>query len=514
MSNLTLAEGTLFNNRYRIIRCIAMGGMGAVYEAVHLETERRRALKVMHPHLLQSHDLRDRFRQEARVAAHVDSEFIVDVFDAGIDDATQMPFLVMELLRGEELGQLLTRVGRLEAAEAVTYLYHTALALDRTHRAHIVHRDLKPENLFLTEREDGSRRVKVLDFGIAKIVAESATHVNATRSIGTPLYMAPEQFQTGKSVTPATDLYSLGMVAFTLLVGTPYWLEESRAAGSVFAFASSVHNGPEEPASLRARRRGVPIPAGFDAWFARATAARPEQRFPSAVAAILTLADALSVPRPGPAASGDLQTTVLLSTESASGAPSGPSTPFSAQTSPRGARSSKTPVCPTPTEPATALLPETLEAKHPSSPLPPVLATAAPHSVTQGSKPKRTRVAGALAVAVLCLVSLGTGAVFWMSRSAEPALAKQEALMPNVSESLVGTQTPAVNRAAPTPEPAAPKETAANLASSPTNAPKTTAAATSAQLPARPQNPPKQTPVQTSTSLPGAPTPPVIYDRD
>jgi serine/threonine-protein kinase len=169
---LSLVEGSVFSDRYRIVRCIAAGGMGAVYEVTHIETDRRRALKVMHPHFLQSEELRDRFRQEARVAAHVESEFIVDVFDAGVDAATQMPFLVMELLRGEEIGKLLQRNGRFSPIEVVTYLHQAALALDKTHRAMIVHRDLKPENLFLTYREDGAPRVKVLDFGIAKVVAE------------------------------------------------------------------------------------------------------------------------------------------------------------------------------------------------------------------------------------------------------------------------------------------------------------------------------------------------------
>src|SRR4051812_45324189 len=149
-----LQNGTIFAGRYRVIRCIAAGGMGAVYEVLHLETERRRALKVMLPQMLQSAELRDRFKREAKVAAKVDSEFIVDVFDAGIDDMTQMPFLVMELLKGEELGKRLERQGRFSIDEVVTYLQQTALALDKTHKASIVHRDLKPENLFLTQRED------------------------------------------------------------------------------------------------------------------------------------------------------------------------------------------------------------------------------------------------------------------------------------------------------------------------------------------------------------------------
>src|SRR3954462_2403006 len=109
----SLDPNAVFAGRYRVVRCIATGGMGAVYEVIHLETERRRALKVMHAHILQSDDLRQRFQREAKVAAPVESDFIVDVFAAGFDEPTRMPFLVMELPRGEELGQRLKRIRRL-----------------------------------------------------------------------------------------------------------------------------------------------------------------------------------------------------------------------------------------------------------------------------------------------------------------------------------------------------------------------------------------------------------------
>jgi len=296
MSTLALAEGAIFANRYRVGRCIAMGGMGAVYEVVHLETERRRALKVMLPHLVESQELRERFRREARVAAQIESEFIVDAFDAGIDEATGMPFLVMELLRGEELGKRLTRVGRFPPGEVLAHLWQTALALDKTHGANIVHRDLKPENLFLCEREDGPPRIKVLDFGIAKLIAEGGTHANATRSLGTPLYMAPEQFLTDSSVSPASDIYSLGMIAYTLLVGVPYWKEEKRSYKNVFAFSAVVMLGPQEPATVRASRWEVTLPPAFDSWFRRATATAPDARFGTATAAVQALAEVLAMP--------------------------------------------------------------------------------------------------------------------------------------------------------------------------------------------------------------------------
>ncbi len=294
-----LSIGTVFAGRYRIERHIAAGGMGSVYEVVHTETNRRRALKVMHAHYVQSEELRARFRIEARVAANVESEHIVDVSDAGIDEATGMPFLVMELLRGEELGKLIKRVGALPKADVVRYLYETSLALDKTHRARIVHRDLKPDNLFLCERERGPARIKVLDFGIAKIVSDASTQANATKSLGTPLYMAPEQFSIDGAVSIATDIFALGMIAFTLLVGKPYWHREAKMAQEAIAFAIHVAQGPRESAVARASELfGVELPTAFDDWFFKATAREPAARFASAGEAAIELAKALGVPSP------------------------------------------------------------------------------------------------------------------------------------------------------------------------------------------------------------------------
>jgi len=300
MTTPLLAEGTLFAGRYRVLRRIAAGGMGDVYEVLHLETNRRRALKVMQAHILTSDRMRERFRREARITAEIDSEFLVDIFDAGVDDETGLPFLVMELLRGDELKKRIESAGAVAPADVVLYLHQAALALDKTHKASIVHRDLKPDNLFLTEREDGSPRIKVLDFGIAKTLAREAAHPNTTHEmLGTPLYMAPEQFRTGVRVTPAADIYSLGMIAYTCLVGAPYWKDEIDVGMSALVFIAIAMSGPQELASARARRRGVPLPPAFDAWFARATAASPEARFHSAVEAISALAGALGLARSG-----------------------------------------------------------------------------------------------------------------------------------------------------------------------------------------------------------------------
>jgi hypothetical protein len=293
----SLAPGQIFAKRYEVVRCIGSGGMGAVYEVIHLETERRRALKVMHAHFADSPDFRERFKREARVAAQIDSDYIVDVFDAGVDDATKMPFLAMELLRGEEVARTLRRIDRMSPPEVVSCLHQTALALDRTHKAGIVHRDLKPENLFLCERDDGPPQIKVLDFGIAKFATSAKGGAGqATNNVGTPLYMAPEQFQQGTEVTPLADVYALGLLAYTLLVGTDYWHEELERDENVFSFALIAMKAPIENASSRALRvAGITLSPAFDAWFKRVTAFTPEARYATATETVRELARALAV---------------------------------------------------------------------------------------------------------------------------------------------------------------------------------------------------------------------------
>jgi len=308
-----LSIGAIFAERYRIERRLASGGMGTVYEVVHIETNRRRALKVLHAKFMQSEILKKRFRQEARVAAEIESEHIVDIFDAGIDSTTEMPFLVMELLRGEDVRSRIRRDGPFTPEETIRYLYETSLALEKTHKANIVHRDLKPDNLFLCEREHGPPRIKVLDFGIAKIIAEGATETQVTQSLGTPLYMAPEQFSINSSVSPATDIFALGLIAYTMLVGKPYWITESKLARSPIAFALHAAKGPKESAIARAAKLDVKLPEPFDDWFARTTSVEPTERPTSALGAIRELADIFGVPVPWESVSSKREMTAVES---------------------------------------------------------------------------------------------------------------------------------------------------------------------------------------------------------
>ena len=294
----TLPAGQIFHGRYEIVRCLKAGGMGAVYECIHLKTRKRRALKVMLPQVLTVAGMRDRFELEARVTADIESEHIVETFDAGVDDATGAPFLVMELLRGEDLGSIMKKRGPLSASETVLLLSQAALALDKTHAAGIVHRDLKPDNFFVSTRDDGSPRLKVLDFGIAKVVAGAGHTVHQTAMIGTPLYMSYEQVLGEGTIGPGADIYAMGHIAFTLLTGAPYWADEQKSSPAIYTFLGKVMAGAHEPPTTRAARRGVTLPPAFDGWFAQATARAASERFDSASTQIRELAVALGVSPP------------------------------------------------------------------------------------------------------------------------------------------------------------------------------------------------------------------------
>jgi serine/threonine-protein kinase len=296
-----IRPGFVIHDRYRILRCIETGGMGAVYEVLDERTRHRRALKAMLPLLIEDGAMCARFELEAKITGGVESDHLVNVLDAGVDDGTGIPFIVMDLLRGQSLGALLRQDGPLLGAEVVTYLWQAALALDKTHVAGIVHRDLKPENLFLTSRDDGSPCIKLLDFGIAKLVAQTLPAVDTRPMMGTPFYMSPEQARNDRRIDGRADVYALGHIAYTLLAGEPYWHETFVEHGSPYLLISEVLKGTLEPPSARAARRsGILLPPAFDEWFMRATAVSPDDRFPKALVAVAGLADALGVVLPMP----------------------------------------------------------------------------------------------------------------------------------------------------------------------------------------------------------------------
>ncbi|HEU4406606.1 MAG TPA: protein kinase [Polyangiaceae bacterium] len=297
-----LQRGQLFAGRYRIEARIAQGGMGVIYAAEHAATEERVALKVLWPHVLGSKAAVENFQLEARIAARLGSEHIVRILDAGYDEGSGLPYLVMELLRGQTLDALVGGRGPLAPAEVLWALRQVAQALDRAHNyvdrkgrpAPIVHRDLKPENLFLSMPEGAPAAVKVLDFGIAKVLSQSQKLSQELR--GTPLFMASEQVDGG-ALTPQVDVWALGLIAFYLLTGQHYWLSALRPEGGLTPLFNEIVHKPLEAPSERARALGFepPFPRSFDAWFLRCVNRDPSRRFFPAGEAVAALAEALGV---------------------------------------------------------------------------------------------------------------------------------------------------------------------------------------------------------------------------
>jgi len=292
-----LAPGSVVGGDFRVVSSLGAGGMGAIYVAEQLSTGKHRALKLMHPSLVQDAALRDRFAQEARVGSMIASDHVVQVVGAGVDPSGA-PWIAMELLDGESLTSCVATRGALPLGEVGELLRSLCHALGAAHAAGVVHRDIKPDNLFLARTQSTSAPIslKVLDFGIAKVVQQA--HATATAMMGTPLWMAPEQSEALGRVGPPTDVWAVGLVAFWMLAGRAYWMAAQANAPSVHALLREVLFEPLEPASVRAQRLGAPpLPPAFDAWFAGCVAREPERRFPDASAAFAAFArDVLGAP--------------------------------------------------------------------------------------------------------------------------------------------------------------------------------------------------------------------------
>lgn len=211
--------GDLVGEKYRILRIIAEGGMGVVYEAQHAVVKRRFAIKFLRSDLAdRRRDLLTRFHREAEAAGALESEHIAAAIDFGIH-ADGTPYIVMEYLVGESLAALLARDGLLPVGRAVDLCIQACKGVQAAHSAGIVHRDLKPENLLVSRREDGSDLVKVLDFGIAKLEQAEISHAATSTGtiLGTPAYMSPEQARGDKSIDHRTDVYGLAAILFEML---------------------------------------------------------------------------------------------------------------------------------------------------------------------------------------------------------------------------------------------------------------------------------------------------------
>jgi serine/threonine protein kinase len=279
-------EGTVVGGRYRVDHLLGQGGMGSVWAGEHVSLGQKVAIKFLHPKMARNADARRRFENEARAAARINSRHAVKVHDHGVTDDGH-PFIVMEYLEGKTLEWAVRERGPLLLPEVATIFIQVARALDAAHEAGIVHRDLKPDNIFLANDPEAGRlgyTVKVVDFGIAKLVHEdtgaTGGSTQAGALLGTPHYMSPEALTATSPVLGTSDVWSLGASAFFALTG------QSPFSGDVLGEVVLKVCSAPMPVPSKVNNS---VPHDFDAWFAQACARLPSHRFQSAREAALAL---------------------------------------------------------------------------------------------------------------------------------------------------------------------------------------------------------------------------------
>lgn len=389
-------EGTVLCGKYRVLRAIGRGGMASVYAAEHAAIRRPVAIKVLQAHLAQNADAVARFRLEAEIAGSLGHDNICDVLDIGQADDGSM-FLVMPLLRGRPLSRVLREDGPLAVSRAVDIAVQVLSALSAAHRAGVVHRDLKPDNVFVTKVGDRDDFVKVLDFGISKIVSDDGVHAALTKTgsvLGTPQYMAPEQARGHKDQDHRVDVYASGALLYEMVTGRPPFEGES-----VYEVIAKIVSDPfPPPTTFR-----PDLPAAVEAVILQSMARQRDQRFADAE----EMADALVAAGRGEAAS-------ILPTVPVPGA--------AAQT-------------------ASATTPNV------SSPL---TGTVPPAETTGQSKPRPQRNAAAVAVVAALVIGGGAFGVTWMGRELSSSNPGAAGASPPPLAPLTGPET--ARPAAPLPQ--------------------------------------------------------------
>src|SRR5439155_6694600 len=278
--------GTVLTGRYRLIELLGQGGMATIYRANDAQLGRDVAVKLLRPEYGRDPDFGERFRHEAKAAASLNDPNIVSVFDYGQDEAG--PYIVMELVDGEDLSTVIRRTGALPPRQAARIAAEVARALGAAHARGIVHRDVKPGNVLLAR--DG--RVKVTDFGIARAIAEAQMTLPGT-TLGSVHYFSPEQVR-GESASELSDIYALGIVLYELLTGRRPWEGDTAAAVALARLSGSV----PMPSGVRAG-----IPPTLEAIDRKALAPDPADRFQTANAMANAL-DTFLAGRPVPEVAG------------------------------------------------------------------------------------------------------------------------------------------------------------------------------------------------------------------
>ena len=244
--------GTIIAGKYEVEKLIGAGGMGMVVSALHLQLNKRVAVKLLHPRAAAQTSPAARFRREARAAASLRSEHVAQIMDFDLESGA--PFMVMEFLSGSSMSKVIRQRAPMAIDEAVDYTLQACEAISEAHGLGIWHRDLKPGNLFLTKRPDGSPLVKVLDFGISKIVGADADEQDLTATnmiLGSPQYASPEQLRGLKNVDSRTDIWALGVILYYMISGRrPF---EAETLSALFVSIST-----DAPPALGSLRPGIP----------------------------------------------------------------------------------------------------------------------------------------------------------------------------------------------------------------------------------------------------------------
>jgi serine/threonine-protein kinase len=265
-------QGETLAGKYRVTRIIAEGGMGIVVAARHLKLDQQVAIKFMLPDLLRNTEAVGRFLREARAAVRLHSEHVARILDIA-ELPTGLPYIVMELLEGSDLGAVIHASAPLSVEDAVDYVLQTCEAIAEAHALGIIHRDLKPENLFVTKRRDGSAWIKVLDFGISKVIPglesrQSGARVTTRESMGSPTYMSPEQMRCTRDVDGRADIWSIGIILYELLTGRQPFIGRSIAEVCI-----QVTQDPMPPLGRR------DLPQGLAAVVEKCLAKQPDDRY-------------------------------------------------------------------------------------------------------------------------------------------------------------------------------------------------------------------------------------------
>jgi serine/threonine-protein kinase len=258
--------------RYEIVRCIGVGGMGAVFEATHTLLRKRVALKALHATLGRSDSSRARFLREAETVARIRHPNVVDISDVGVE--RNIPFLVMEFLEGEDLASVLEREGKLDVTRTIDLLLPATAGLCAVHRLGIVHRDIKPENIFLAVDPLGTMVPKLVDFGVSKDLDASGAEGAPLRHTvaGTPYYMSPEQARGAASLDARADQYAMAVVLYQCLAhARPFYSD------SLLELLHMIDAGEYAPLQNRAPH----VPDALIAVITRAMSRRLEDRFPT-----------------------------------------------------------------------------------------------------------------------------------------------------------------------------------------------------------------------------------------